>query len=491
MQRIDPRLSGASNSSRANALVVSVAGAIALIASLAGPVSAQGPARAPAAAAQRPAPSPAPAATPSSTAASSTAAGSAAAATRGKVVTLDRIVAVVNDEVITQYEMEEQKRLVITQLKRQGTELPANDVLEKQLLERLINERAQIQFAKDSGVRIDDAQIERAVGRIAEDNKLTQTQFLNMLKQDGIPFAKFRDDLRNEMILARVREREVDNKIAVSEAEIDNYLATQAVQSGNQEEYRIAHILVLVPEQANAEQINARRQRAEDALRQLKDGKDFAQVAAGYSDAGDALQGGNLGWRAHGRLPTVFAETVPKLKMGETSGILKSPNGFHIVKVFESRSTGGKQVVDQTRARHILIKVNEVVSEADARQRIERIKERLDRGAKFDELAKLNSEDLSAAKGGDLGWVTTGATVPEFEAAMNKLALNTVSEPVRTPFGWHLIQVTDRRKEDVTLEKSRETARNAIRARKSEDAYQDWLRQLRDRAYVEYRLDER
>ena len=437
---------------------------------------------------------PAPATSSSSATSASSSAGSLSTSlsnSRNNVETLDRIVAVVNDEVITQYEMEDQKRLVISQLKRQGTELPPPSVLEKQLLERLINERAQLQWAKDTGIRIDDAQVERAIGRIAEDNKLTQAQFLQMLKDDGIPFSKFREDLRGEMVLSRVREREVENKIAISEAEIDNYLATQATQAGNQEEYRIAHILVLLPEQASADQINARRSRAEDAMKQLNEGKDFAQVAAGYSDASDALQGGNLGWRAHGRLPTVFADAVPALKVGEVSGVLKSPNGFHIVKVLELRSVGGKQMVDQTRARHILVKVNEIVSEADARQRIDRIKDRLDRGGKFDEIAKLNSEDLSAAKGGDLGWVGPGVTVPEFEAAMNKLALDGVSEPVRTPFGWHIIQVLERRKEDVTLEKSRESARTAIRSRKSEEAYQDWLRQLRDRAYVEYRLDER
>jgi len=415
----------------------------------------------------------------------------AAALAQPKVATMDRIVAVVNDEVITQYEMEDQKRLVTSQLKRAGTELPAADVLEKQILERLINDRAQLQWAKDSGIRVDDALVERTIGRIADDNKMTQTQFRDLLKQDNIPYSKFREDLRGEITLARVREREVDAKIVVTEAEIDNYLATLATQAGNAKEYRIAHILVLLPEQASADQINARRTRAEDAMKQLREGKDFAQVAAGYSDASDALSGGNLGWRPQGRLPTAFAEAVPKLKVGENSEIIKSPNGFHIVKLLEERTTGGKTVVDQTRARHILIKVNEVVSEADAKTRIDRLKDRLDRGGKFDELARLNSEDLSASKGGDLGWLSPGATVPEFEAAMDKLALDTVSVPVRTPFGWHLIQVLERRKEDVTLERSREAARTALRARKSEESYQDWLRQLRDRAYVEYRLEER
>lgn len=409
----------------------------------------------------------------------------------GKVVTLDRIVAVVNDEVITQYDLEDQKKLVILQLQRQGTELPANDLLEKQLLERLINDRAQIQWAKDTGIKIDDGQVERAITRIAEDNKMTPVQFRDLLKQDGIPYPKFREDLRNEITLARVREREVDQKISVTESEIDNYLATQATQAGKQQEYRISHILVLLPEQASADQIQARRNRAEDALKALKEGKDFAQVAAGYSDASDALQGGNLGWRAHGRLPTVFADVVPTLKPGEVSGILKSPNGFHIVKLHEERATGGKQLVDQTHARHILVKVNEIVSESEARAKIDRIKDRLDRGGKFDEIARLNSEDVSASKGGDLGWVSPGATVPDFEQTMNKLELNGISAPVRTPFGWHIIQVLERRKEDVTLEKSREAARQALRARKSDDSYQDWLRQLRDRAYVDYRLDEK
>jgi peptidyl-prolyl cis-trans isomerase SurA len=408
----------------------------------------------------------------------------------GKVVTLDRIVAVVNDEVITQYDLEDQKKVVMMQLKRQGTQLPPNDLLEKQLLERLINDRAQIQWAKDSGIRVDDAQVERAIGRIAEDNKMTLAQIRELLKEDNIPFAKFREDLRTEIILARVREREVDNKISVTENEIDNYLATQETQTGRQQEYRIAHILVLVPEQATPEQIAARRARAEDALKQLKEGKDFAQVAAGYSDASDALQGGNLGWRPYGRLPTVFAEAVPEMKVGDVSPVLKSPNGFHIVKLLEERATGGKQLVDQTHARHILVKVNEITSEGDAKAKIDRIKERLDRGAKFDELARLNSEDISASKGGDLGWISPGATVPAFDEAMNKLPINGISEPVRTPFGWHLIQVLERRKEDVTLEKSRDTARQAIRARKSDESYQDWLRQLRDRAYDEYRLDE-
>ena len=277
----------------------------------------------------------------------------------------------------------------------------------------------------------------------------------------------------------------------MSDAEVEQYLATLKAQNAGETEYRLAHILVLVPEQASAEQIEGRRRRAEEALRGLKTGVDFAQIAAGFSDATDALAGGNLGWRAGARLPTVFADQVRKMDPGEISPVLRSAAGFHIVKLIEKRSHDDATVVDQTHARHILVRVNEIVSEAEAKAKIDRIKDRLDNGGKFDELAKLNSEDTTAVKGGDLGWINPGDTVPEFDEAMNKLALNETSAPVRTPFGWHLIQVLERRKQDVTADKERTRAQIAIRQRKSDEAFQDWVRQVRDRAYVEVRLDDR
>ncbi|HET9701777.1 MAG TPA: peptidylprolyl isomerase, partial [Burkholderiales bacterium] len=242
---------------------------------------------------------------------------------------------------------------------------------------------------------------------------------------------------------------------------------------------------------ASPEQIQAQRRRADQALAEIRSGKDFAQVAAAFSDAPDGLQGGNMGWRAPARLPAIFAEVAEKLRPGEVSPVLRSPAGFHIVKLVDKRGADAAVAITQTHARHILIKTSELVSEADARNRLIQLKERIENGASFADLARLQSEDGSAANGGDLGWISPGDTVPEFERAMDALRPNQVSDPVQSPFGWHLIQVLERRTQDVTKDRQRLVARQAIRARKADEAYQEWLRQLRDRAYVEIRLDER
>ncbi|HEX7271260.1 MAG TPA: peptidylprolyl isomerase [Casimicrobiaceae bacterium] len=404
---------------------------------------------------------------------------------------LDRVIAIVNDEAITQYELDDAKRIVIEQLKRQKVAQPPNDVLDKQVLERLITERAMLQYAKDNGIKVDDAQVERTIQRIAEDNKMTVDDVRKSLARDNISYAKYRDDIRNEIVVQRVREREVDSRITVSDAEVDIYLAMLKAQPGGETEYELAHILVVVPEQARPEQIEARRRRAEEALRSIKSGGDFGQVAATFSDAADALSGGNLGWRSGARLPTIFAETVRSMKVGDVSPVMRSAAGFHIVKLIDKRSHDEPAVVNQTHARHILIRVNEITSESDAKAKIERLKDRIDGGAKFEDLAKLNSEDATAAKGGDLGWLNPGDTVPAFEEAMNRLQVNKVSAPVRTSFGWHLIEVLERRKQDVTAERERAQAQIAIRQRKSDEAFDDWIRQTRDRAYVEMRLDDK
>lgn len=408
-----------------------------------------------------------------------------------RVIAIDRVIAVVNDEAITQYELDDARSVVVQQLKQQNVQQPASDVLDKQVLERLITERALLQHAKDSGVKVDDTQVERAIQRIAEDNKLTLDGLRQALAKDGVPYVKYREDVRREIIMQRLREREVDSRITVSDAEVDNYIATIKAQFGGEAEYRLAHILVLVPEQASADQIEAKRRRADEALKSIRDGADFGQVAAGFSDANDALSGGNLGWRPGARLPTVFAETVRRMEVGDVSPVLRSAAGFHIVKLNERRSKNEPALVDQTHVRHILIRVNEITSEADGKAKIERLKDRLDSGAKFEDMAKLNSEDASAAKGGDLGWLSPGDTVPAFEEAMAKLGPKQVSPPVRSPFGWHLIEVLERRKQDVTADRERIQAQVAIRQRKSDEAFQDWVRQTRDRAYVEVRLDDR
>jgi len=408
-----------------------------------------------------------------------------------RVVAIDRVIAVVNDEAITQYELDDARRVVVQQLKQQNVQQPAADVLDKQVLERLITERALLQHAKDSGIKVDDTQVERAIQRIAEDNKLTLDGLRQALAREGVAYVRYREDVRSEIVMQRLREREVDARITVSDAEVENYLATIKAQSGGEAEYRLAHILVLVPEQANAEQIEAKRRRAEEALKNIRGGTDFGQVAAGFSDASDALSGGNLGWRPGARLPTVFAETVRGMKAGDVSPVLRSAAGFHIVKLIERRSRNEPALVDQTHVRHILIRVNEITSEAEGKAKIDRLKDRLDGGAKFEDMAKLNSEDASSAKGGDLGWLGPDDVVPAFEQAMSKLTVNQVSAPVRTPFGWHLIEVLGRRKQDVSADRERTQAQLAIRQRKSDEAFQDWVRQTRDRAYVEVRLDDR
>jgi peptidyl-prolyl cis-trans isomerase SurA len=361
----------------------------------------------------------------------------------------------------------------------------------------MISDRAQLQFAKETGLRVDDTELDRAIARIAEQNKITAPDMRAALERDGVPFAKFREDIRSEIIMSRLREREVDNKIVVTESEIDALLASAASGELRNDEVNLSHILVVVPENARPEQVQARRARAEEALAQLTKGVDFKQVAAAFSEAPDALQGGSMGWRPGERLPTIFYDGIKGLKPGEVSEILRSANGFHIVRLNERRSAAGgagAQVpssVQQTHVRHILVKTNELVSENEARSRLRTLKERLENKADFAELARVHSEDASAAKGGDLGWILPGDTVPEFERAMDALKPGEISDPVRSPFGWHLIQVLERGVQDVSKERQRLAARQTLRARKSDEAYQEWVRQLRDRAYVEMRLEER
>ena len=417
-------------------------------------------------------------------------AGQAPASAAPKVVPLDRVLVVVNDQAITQWDMNEQRRIVLQQMKASNVTPPPNDILDKQVLERLIAERAVVQFAKDTGIRVDDTTVERTILRVAEENKLSADEFRKVLEREGIPYANYREDIRRQIIIQRVRDREVDSKVSVSDAEVDNYLATIASQAGGEDEYLLSHIYVTVPEQATPDVVEARRRRAEAALAEVQSGKDFAQVAASFSDAPDAPSGGNLGWRSRARLPSVFADIVRTMKAGDVSAVLRSAGGFHVVKLVQQRNRNQPTVVDQTHARHILIKVNETTSESDARARIDRLRERLVAGASFEELARANSEDASSAKGGDLGWISPGDTVPDFERALAKLAVNEISEPIRTPFGWHLVEVLEQRKQDVTQERRREQARQAIRQRKSDEQFDDFVRQLRDRTYVEYKSTE-
>lgn len=416
----------------------------------------------------------------------------AAQSGRTRTIDADRIVAVVNSEAITLNELRSRLTIVERQLRSQGVQLPPRDVFEKQLLERMIIDRAQMQFAKENGLQISDGEVDASLRRIADSNRLSVADFRKALERDGVSWSKFREDVRQEITLARLRDREVDNRLTISEDEIDGYLENLAKAGGIGDVVQIAHIIVRVPEQANSMQLERSRNRAMQAAEQLKAGEEFGRVAAAFSDATDGLAGGVMEPRPLDRLPGLYAEAVRKLTPGETSAILRSPAGFHIVRLVSRQGGAGQmQALKQTRARHILIKVNELLSDSEARQRAVMLKERLDNGADFAELARLHSTDLSAAKGGDLGWLYQGDTVPEFERSMDALKVDGISEPVRSPFGWHLIQVQERRTEDASKERQRLMARQALRERKSDEAYQDWLRQLRDRVYVEYRLEEK
>lgn len=412
-----------------------------------------------------------------------------------RIYLADAIIAVVNNEVITRQELVERMRMVEQRMKNQGIALPPQAELQRQLLERMIVDRAQMQLAKEYGIRVDDAMLDRAIARIAEQNKMSMQQFRAELEREGTPFARFREEIREEITMQRLREREVDNKIQITESEVDNYLAAERGSAQAQQEFNVLHILVRIPENATAEQIAERRKRAEEAQQQLQAGGDFAKLAATYSDASDALRGGDLGWRGQDRLPQLFLETLAGMKQGDVSPVVKSANGFHILKLAGKRSAslmkaGVPTSIQQTHVRHILIKTNQIVSPADAKRKLTELKQRLDNNAaKFEELAKMFSNDLSASRGGDLGWIYPGDTVPEFERAMDALQPGQVSEPIESPFGYHLIQVIERKRDDVSQERQRLIARQAIRERKLEEATQDWLRQLRDRAYVEYRLD--
>jgi peptidyl-prolyl cis-trans isomerase SurA len=403
---------------------------------------------------------------------------------------VDRIVAVVNDEVITLHELNARLDFAVAQLQKQGTPLPPRGELERQMLDRLLMDTVQLQHARDSGMRIDDSQLEQALQRIAANNKMSLAKFRDALQKDGIAFAKFREDIREEMTIARVREREVNDKIVISEGEIDNYLSGDSTAGNSAEEYEVAHILLRAPESASPEQIQKLKVKAEQVYERAKQGEDFAQLAATYSDAPDALKGGGLGVRPLNRLPALFAEVVVKLKDGEVGPLLRSPNGFHLVKLVAKRGGAALPPVEQTHVRHILIKVNEVVSETEARHKLEGLYDRIKHGEKFEELAKLYSQDGSASKGGDLGWIYPGDTVPDFERAMNALKPGELSQPIQSPFGFHLIEVLERRVQDVSADRQRAAARQILRERKMDEAYQDWLRQIRDRAYVELRLEE-
>ncbi|GAA5172496.1 peptidylprolyl isomerase [Viridibacterium curvum] len=404
---------------------------------------------------------------------------------------LDRIAAIANDEIITMSEV----RAKVDQTQRQlPPDAPkmSRAQMEEKVLDRLILERLLLQRARSSGLRVDDVTLDRAVQRIAEQNKLPMAKFREVIeKQEGVPWQRFREDIRTEILISRLREREVDSRIVVSDAEIDAALASPEAQASGKE-YQIAHIFIRAPEGANAESWMRLSSRASEVQRLLRQGDDFGKLAAAFSDAPDGMQGGVMAWQTVQRMPTVYAEEVVRLKPGQISNVLRSPAGLHVIKLVAVNDAASAKPlnVTQTQTRHILLRASEVLNDDDARRRLGDLRKRILAGARFEDIARTTPGDASAARGGDLGWLSPGDTVPEFERAMNALKPGEISEPIQSPFGWHLIQVMARRDVDMSGERRRLEMRQSLRERKSDEAYEAWLRQVRDEAFVDVRRSE-
>jgi peptidyl-prolyl cis-trans isomerase SurA len=400
---------------------------------------------------------------------------------------LDRIVAVVEEDVVLESELDEQITRVRARLRQSGTQVPPTAVLERQIMERLVLEKIQVQLAERAGVDVTEEALSRAISDIATRNELTLDQFQEILADEGIKFSQFREQIKQEIIIAKLRREEIDNRVRVRDTEIEAYLRNESNTNEDEQEYRLAHILVAIPSGGEETAIREARAKAEDTLTRLGNGESFSAVAISVSDGQNALDGGDLGWRKGSEIPSLFADSVSTMAVGETSSIITNQSGFHIVKLVDTRS-GEKVEIEQHHARHILIKQSELVTEQDAMERCKTLRLRLESGADFGMLARTNSDDRSSAlRGGDLGWVAQGKMVPEFEEVMLNIDVGELSQVFQSEFGFHVLQVTERRKVDGTDDVKRDRARRAIKRQKVDERRQSWLRRLRDEAYVEFR----
>ncbi|MET0335556.1 MAG: peptidylprolyl isomerase [Rhizobacter sp.] len=402
--------------------------------------------------------------------------------------TADNIVAIVNQELVTAAEVQQRLAQVRENARRSNTQLPPDDELQREVLNALIDERVLITNARDSGQRVDDIELERAMANVAAQNQLTPDQLRERLRREGIDYARFRKNVRDQMLVERTREREVQGRIRVTDAEIDAWLDKRRAAAGGATELNIAQVLVTVPENAPANVIEERRARAESALARIRKGEAFEVVAREVSEDTNRAKGGEIGARPASQLPQIFLDVVQPLKAGEVAPtLLKSSAGFHVLKLV-TRNEVGAFTVTQTHARHVLLRPSAQLSQEAASRRLQEFKRQIAAGTRtFEQVARDNSEDGSASQGGDLGWASPGNFVPEFEEAMNALAINGISDPVVSRFGVHLIQVMERRPITLDAKQQRDQARNALREQKFESAYQEWVRELRGRAYVELR----
>jgi len=405
---------------------------------------------------------------------------------------LDRVVAVVNDDIIAMSELDARLKQVREQLRQSGTRPPPPDALRRQVLERLVLRRIQLQIARDSGMRVDDESLNRTILRIAEQNALTLREFRDAVERDGVDYVQFREEIRDDIMIAEVRRRRVENQINISQRDIDDHISMMESRGAeaDRHRYRIGQILIAVPDGASSEEIDEARERTQRVLGELRDGADFANMAVTHSDGQNALEGGDLGWRLASDLPTMLADAILRLDTGDVSEPIRSASGFHLVKLIEKQGSE-RQMVRQTLARHILITLDALTDNAEARRQLGVLRERIINGQDFGELARIHSDDPgSASRGGELGWTDPGNTVPVFERTMDSLAPGAISEPFQSRFGWHLVQVLERRDRDATETSRRAEAQRRLRARKIEENTQAWLRQVRGEAYVEYQLDE-
>jgi peptidyl-prolyl cis-trans isomerase SurA len=407
-------------------------------------------------------------------------------ATQGQL--LDRVVAIVNDGVVLNSDLDAEVAAVSERLHEQKLELPAQNVLRQQVLERLVLQEIQVQRANKAGVKVSDENVNKALEDIAQRNGMTLTQLPDALTKQGIDYPTYREEIRREIMLQMLRQRDVLQHISVTPREIDQFLEKQAKTPSAQNEYNVSHILIAVGQEATQAQLDAAAKRANDVYERAKGGEDFAKLAVAYSNSQTAFDGGALGWRKGSELPTFLTDVIAKLKPGEVSEPLRTPTGFHIIRLNEIRGGSAAAVEDQVHLRHILMKTTELADDATIKQKLTALRERILKGEDFGALAQVLSQDPgSAVDGGDLGWSGPGAYVPEFEKVVDSLKDNEISEPFKTQYGWHIVQLLGRRRFDNTDDLKRRQAMEAIRAGKADEETELWLRRMRDEAYVEYK----
>jgi peptidyl-prolyl cis-trans isomerase SurA len=401
---------------------------------------------------------------------------------------LDGIAALVNDGVVLKSELQVETDRIVARLQQQGTQLPPPQILMRQVLDRLVTEQLQLQRADKVGIQVSDETLNQALATIAQRNSIPLSELPAMLAREGVDYASYRRDLRRQITVDQLRQRDVLQRINVTPKEVAAYLARQEGKSSLRQDFLLSHILISLPASATPEQIESAEGQANDLYRRLQAGEDFATLAVAYSNGQQALEGGSLGWRKGSELPSLFADVAPGLAKGAVAEPIRNAGGFHLIKLVDRR--GGEAIMEkQVHARHILLTTNEVLEDSAAEQQLKEIRERIIGGEDFAAVAKAVSEDAqSAIEGGDLGWTGPGNFVPVFEATLSELEPNEISEPFRTQFGWHIVQLQERRVYDATADKQQQEAILAIRNSKLGDEVAIWTRRLRDEAFVEYRL---